>query len=86
VKISPFQYPQKPAIPDMAGNKLFAFIIKGFKKFWKGLRAVTRLLDTPYENGIKVFGKEKSYLEQRLQRSPALHWWDITISSKMVNL
>jgi hypothetical protein len=54
--------------------------------FWKGLRAVTRLLDAPYEKGIKVFGEEKSYLEQRLQRSPVLHWWDITISPKMVYL
>ena len=47
---------------------------------WKGLRTVTRLLDAPYEKGIKVCGDEKSELEQRLQRSPVLHWWDITIS------
>jgi hypothetical protein len=54
--------------------------------FWKGLRAVTRLLDAPYEKAVKVIGEEKVYLEQRLQRSPVLHWWDITISPTTVNL
>ena len=54
--------------------------------FWKGLRTVTRLLDTPYEKGIKVCGDGKTDLEQRLQWSPVLHWWDITISPKTVNL
>lgn len=54
--------------------------------FWKGMCAVTRLLDGPYEKGVKVCGNEKSELEQRLQRSPTLHWWDITIYPKLVNL
>jgi len=54
--------------------------------FWKGLRAVTRLLDTTYEKGVKVCGNKKTDLEQRLQRSPILHWWDITIHPKTVNL
>ncbi len=54
--------------------------------FWKGLRTVTRLLDAPYEKGIKVCGDEKTALEQRLQRSPVLRWWDITISPKTVYL
>ncbi len=54
--------------------------------FWKGLRTVTRLLDRAYEKGVKVCGDEKSDLEQRLQRSPVLHWWDITIYPKMVSL
>jgi hypothetical protein len=53
---------------------------------WKGIRTVTRLLDAPYEKGVKVCGYEKSDLEQRLERSPALRWWDITISPKTVNL
>lgn len=53
--------------------------------FWKGKRAVARLLDTPYKKGVKVCGKEKSDLEQRLHRSPVLRWWDITISHKTVN-
>ena len=54
--------------------------------FWKGLRTVTRLLDRPYEKGVKVCGREKLDLEQRLKRSSALHWWDITITPIMVNL
>jgi hypothetical protein len=54
--------------------------------FWKGLRTVTRLLNAPYEKGVKVCGEEKTALEKRLQRSPVLNWWDITISPKMVNL
>ncbi len=47
--------------------------------FWKGLGATVKLLDATYEKGIKVVGKERVALEQRLQRSPALPWWDITI-------
>jgi len=54
--------------------------------FWKGARTVTRLLDVAYEKGVKLCGNEKSDLEQRLQRSPVLPWWDITIYPKMVNL
>lgn len=51
---------------------------------WKGLRATVRLIDNIYEKGIKVCGKEKAELEKRLQRSPTLPWWDITICPKTV--
>ena len=54
--------------------------------FWKGLRTVVQLLDAPYEKGVRVCGNDKTKLEQRLQRSSALHWWDITINPKMVFL
>ena len=54
--------------------------------FWKGIRTVTRLLDTPYKKGVKVCGDEKKHLEQRLERSPSLRWWDISICPKTVNL
>lgn len=50
------------------------------------MRAITRLLDAPYEKGIKVSGKKKTDLEKRLQRSPDLPWWDITILPKTVYL
>jgi hypothetical protein len=53
---------------------------------WKGMRAMTRLLDAPYEKGIKVCGDEKSDLEKRLDRSAALPWWDIKILPKTVTL
>ena len=51
---------------------------------WKGLGATVKLVDTVYEKGIKVVGKKKVALEQRLQRSPTLTWWDITIYPKTV--
>ena len=54
--------------------------------YWKEMRTVVHLLETPYEKGVKVCGKEKAKLEQRLQRSLALHWWDITIHPITVNL
>ena len=47
--------------------------------FWKGMRTTARLMDGIYEKGVKVFGKKKSEVEQRLQRSRALPWWDIII-------
>jgi transposase len=47
--------------------------------FWKGNLAITRLLDVPYEKGVKVCGDKKSDLEKKLQRSPDLPWWDIAI-------
>lgn len=50
--------------------------------FWKGMRTVVQLLDAPYKKGVKVCGKGKTKLEQRLLRSPTLHWWDITIHPK----
>jgi hypothetical protein len=53
---------------------------------WKGMRTVAQLLDAPYEKGVKVCGDEKTELEQRLQRSTTLHWWDITIHPKLVHL
>jgi hypothetical protein len=54
--------------------------------FWKGLRTMPRLLDGVYEKGVKVCGDKKTELEQRLQRSSTLHWWDIKIQPKMVIL
>ena len=51
---------------------------------WKGMRTVVRLLDSPYEKGVKVCGNAKKELEQRLQRSSDLQWWDITIHPKTV--
>lgn len=53
---------------------------------WKGLRTTARLLDAAYEKGVKLCKKERTALEQRLQRSPELPWYDITIHHKMVSL
>ena len=72
------------------------FLVDGLLLWWEerkqGLSDVKQLvinmglLDATYEKGVKVCGKEKSELEQRLQRSPYLHWWDIKISPKMGDL
>lgn len=51
---------------------------------WKGLRATVKLMETVYEKGVKVHGKEKVELERRLKRSDRLPLYDITISPKMV--
>jgi len=51
---------------------------------WKGFGATVHLLDTIYEKGVKVCGKEKAELEQRLQRSERLPWYDIIIDPKTV--
>jgi len=37
-----------------------------------------------YEKGVKICGKEKNDLENRLLRSLDLRWWDITIYPKVV--
>ena len=52
---------------------------------WKGMHAVVTLLDSVYEKGIKLYGKEKVVLEQRLERATELPWHDITVVPKMVN-
>ena len=51
---------------------------------WKGLRATVQLLISVYEKGIKVCGKERAKLEQRLQRSEQLPLYDIIICHKTV--
>ena len=51
---------------------------------WRGMQAIASLLETVYEKGVKICGKEKDDLENRLLRSPDLRWWDIAIYPKMV--
>ena len=63
-----------------------ASVLKRAENFlWKGMRTMAYLVDTPYEKGVKICGAEKKDLEQRLQRSPDLRWWDIIIRPKTVN-
>lgn len=51
---------------------------------WKGFHATVHLLESVYEKGVKVLGKERAQMEQRLQRSEYLKWYDILINPKMV--
>ena len=53
---------------------------------WKGMRTIASLVDAIYEKGVKICGSEKRGLEQRLQRSTDLIWWDITIHPNLVLL
>ena len=46
---------------------------------WKGFHANVSLLENVYEKGVKVCGKGKARLEQRLQRSEQLPLYDIAI-------
>ena len=48
------------------------------------LMAALQELESAYEKGVKVRGKNKRDLEERLQRDPVLQWWDITIQPKKV--
>ncbi|MEZ4528589.1 MAG: hypothetical protein R2941_21965 [Desulfobacterales bacterium] len=51
---------------------------------WKGLNATVSLLKTSCEKGVKICGKEKIGMEERLQRSEQLPLYDITINPKTV--
>lgn len=51
---------------------------------WKGCRANVKFINTIYEKGIKVLGKEKDEVERRLKRSDRLALYDIEIIHKAV--
>ena len=50
----------------------------------KGLNATVSLLKTSCEKGVKICGKEKVGMEERLQRSERLPFYDITINPETV--
>ena len=54
--------------------------------YWKGMRTMACLVNAVYEKGIKLCGNEKIDLEQRLEQSTELNWWDINIYPKTVHL
>jgi len=47
---------------------------------WKKVRSVVRLMETTYEKGVKIGGKERQAIEERLERSDKLPLYDITIT------
>jgi len=51
---------------------------------WRGLKAIVHMLGTSYEKGVKVCGKEKVKMENRLKRSERLPLYDISINPKLV--
>jgi hypothetical protein len=64
-----------------------AIVINRSRRFaWRGIVAKAMLVETVYQKGIKLCGKEKKNLEKRLTRSLSLRWWDISIRPKEVCL
>ena len=49
---------------------------------WQGLSPVVNFTAKLYKKGVQLTGQAKQALEARLQRSPALRWWDILIQPK----
>lgn len=55
-------------------------VLKRARSFsWKGRCATAREFKASYPKGITLSGKAKQALEDRLERSALLPWWDITI-------
>ncbi len=53
---------------------------------WKGACTTAKKFSSTYPKGITLAGKEKKALENRLERSSTLPWWDITIKPLPVHL
>lgn len=51
---------------------------------WKEFNASVHIVKVPYEKGVKIRGKEKTKMEDRLQRSNRLPLYDIIINPKTV--
>ena len=51
---------------------------------WKKVRTVACLIETTYEKGVKVGGKDMQAIEERLGRSDKLPLYDITVTPLMV--
>ena len=53
--------------------------------FWNGSHPTIKRLEGEYPNGLRVTGKAKKELESRLERSPTLRKYDITIRPRQVS-
>jgi hypothetical protein len=51
---------------------------------WKRVRTTVHLFNTTYAKGVKLLGKERQQIEERLERSPQLPLYDITINPMTV--
>ena len=51
---------------------------------WKKVRTGACLIETTYEKGVKVVGKDMQAIEERLERSDKLPLYDITVTPLMV--
>ena len=55
------------------------------RMLWKGQHPTVKWLAGDYPDGIRVTGRAKKELESRLERSPAIRNYDITIRPRQVN-
>lgn len=55
------------------------------RMFWKGEHPTVKRLWGAYPNGVRVTGRAKKELESRLERSPTLRKYDITIRPRQVS-
>jgi len=55
------------------------------RMFWKGEHPTVKWLAGEYPDGIRLVGAAKRKLETRLERSPALRKYDITIRPRQVS-
>jgi transposase len=63
-----------PAVLERAGN----FV-------WRTHRTIVSFIHKVYNKGITLSSTERKTLENRLMRSDALPWWDVTIKPKTVS-
>ena len=54
------------------------------RMFWKGEHPTVKRLRGDYPDGVRVTGRAKKELESRLERSPTLRKYDITIRPRQV--
>ena len=60
-------------------NGLKVILQQALRMTWKGRRPTVKRLDGDYRNGIRLSRKEMKPYEARLERSPTLPKYDITI-------
>ncbi len=63
-------------------NNINTVINRASNFAWKGIKAAVTLFDGTYKKGVKLTGKAKASVEERLHRSLKLPWWDIIIKPK----
>jgi hypothetical protein len=54
------------------------------RMFWNGRHPTVKRLEGDYPDGVRVTGKAKKELEARLERSPTLRKYDVTIRPRQV--
>jgi len=67
-------------------DSLVAVIQRAERFSWRGIHPIAVSVVDDYEKGITLSKKEKADLENRLDRSTCLRWWDVYVRPKTVYL